>query len=287
MRPYNFAGLSKEFANPETARIVILPVAYDATVTFKSGAREGPRAIIAASQELEYYDEETDYEVYRLGIATLPELTPVTSSPRDMLNKVKSTALFWLSQGKFIVMLGGEHLLTLGMVEAHAAQDSEFSVLHLDAHADLRLEYEGTPYSNACVMRLVWEHVPVVSAGIRALSREEAEFIRERNLPVFSAMEVKKNLVNVIENILANLKDKVYLTIDLDCFDSGQMPAVGTPEPGGLDWYEVLAIVKAVAEKKRIIGFDVMELCPQAGLVAPDFLAARLVYKLLSYIFAP
>lgn len=287
MRPYNFLGLSEKYTNLETARIVILPVAYDATVTFKSGAREGPRAIISASRELEYYDEETDYEVYRLGIATLPELTPVTSSPRDMLNKVKTVALPWLSQGKFVVMLGGEHLLTLGMVEAHAVKNADFSVLHLDAHADLRLAYEGSSYSNACVMRLVWQHAPVVSVGVRALSKEEAEFIKKRNLPVFYAAEVKRNLVHIIEEILDNLKDKVYLTIDLDCFDPGQMPAVGTPEPGGLDWYEVLTIVKAVAQKKQIIGFDVMELCPQAGLVAPDFLAARLVYKILSYIFAP
>ena len=287
MRPYNFAGLSKEFTDFKTAKIIILPVAYDATVTFKSGAREGPRAIISASRELEYYDEETDYEVYRLGIATLPELLPVTSSPRDMVNKVKAVALSWLSQEKFIVMLGGEHLLTLGMIEAHAVRNKDFSVLHLDAHADLRLEYEGTSYSNACVMRLVWQYAPVVSAGIRALSKEEAKFIKEQNLSVFYAAEIKRNLPNVIKGILNNLRDRVYLTIDLDCFDPGQMPAVGTPEPGGLDWYEVLAIVKAVAEKKQIIGFDVMELCPQTGLIAPDFLAARLVYKLLSYIFAP
>ncbi|CAD7771501.1 N(1)-aminopropylagmatine ureohydrolase [Candidatus Methanoperedenaceae archaeon GB50] len=162
-----------------------------------------------------------------------------------------------------------------------------FSILHLDAHADLRAQYEGTAYSNACVMRRAYEYAPIVSVGIRSLSKEEAEFIQTEHIPVFYAYQVKYNLESVIEQILSYLKEKVYLTVDLDCFDCGQMPSVGTPEPGGLDWYEVLKIIKAVVDEKQIIGFDVMELCPQPGLIAPDFLAAKLVYKILSYIFAP
>ena len=287
MKLSNFGGLSGALANPETARIVVLPVSYDATVTFKKGTSKGPKAIIAASIELEYYDEETDYEVYRLGIATLPELSSSNASPQDMIDKVKETALTWLGRKKFMVMLGGEHLLSLGMIKAHAQETKNFSILHLDAHADLRAQYEGTAYSNACVMRRAYEYAPIVSVGIRSLSKEEAEFIQTEHIPVFYASQVKYNLESVIEQILSYLKEKVYLTVDLDCFDCGQMPSVGTPEPGGLDWYEVLKIIKAVVNEKQIIGFDVMELCPQLGLIAPDFLAAKLVYKILSYIFAP
>jgi len=287
MKLGNFGGLSGALADPETARIVVLPVSYDATVTFKKGTSRGPKAIIAASSELEYYDEETDYEVYRLGIATLPELSSSNASPQDMIDKVEVTALAWLGRGKFIVMLGGEHLLSLGMIKAHAQETKNFSILHLDAHADLRAQYEGTAYSNACVMRRAYKYAPIVSVGIRSLSKEEAEFIQTEDIPTFYAYQVKYNLESTIEQILSYLKEKVYLTIDLDCFDCGQMPSVGTPEPGGLDWYEVLKIIKAVVDEKQIIGFDVMELCPQPGLIAPDFLAAKLVYKILSYIFAP
>jgi len=286
MRPYNFGGLDYALADPARAKIVILPISYDATTTFKAGAREGPRAIISASRELEFYDEETGYEVYKLGIATLPELTPVNSSPRDMVEKVKETALFWISKGKFVVMLGGEHLMSLGIIKAHAQLCKNFSILHLDAHTDLRLQYENTSYSNACVMRLALKYAPVVSVGIRALSKEEAEFIDNRKIPIFYAKDIKKNFSKVLNNLLTYLNEKVYLTIDLDCFDPSQMPAVGTPEPGGLDWYEVTNIIKEIAQKKDIIGFDVVELCPQTGLVSADFLAAKLVYKTLSYIFA-
>jgi agmatinase len=287
MSSYNFGGLDGFLTDPETAKIIIFPVSYDGTVTFKQGTRDGAAAIISASRELEYYDEETDYEVYQLGIATLPLLSSSSSFPQSLLNKIKKVGLKWLNQGKFIVMLGGEHLLSLGMIKAHAEKIKEFSILHLDAHADLKKKYNNTSYSNACVMYLAHKYAPIVSVGLRSLCKEEAQFIQTKTLPVFYAREVKDNLEMVIKKILNHLKDRIYLTIDLDCFDCGQMPSVGTPEPGGLDWYEILAIIKTLTNKKEIIGFDVMELCPQPKLIAPDFLAAKLVYKTLSYIFAP
>lgn len=266
------------------ARAVIVPVPYDGTTTYRTGTREGPRAILQASRELEFFDEETRTEAYRQGIATLEELPVTVSSPRDMVGLVREIGSEIFRVGKIPVLLGGEHLLSLGMIEAAASRFPGLSVLHLDAHADLREEYQGSSYSNACVMRHVAGHAPLVQVGVRALSREEYEFIKNREIRCFFAYQLQQK-PELWDVVAGSLEGDLYLSIDLDVFDPSVMPAVGTPEPGGVGWYEVLRLLRRVSERCRIVGFDVMELLPIPQTVAPDFLAARLVYKLLTYIF--
>jgi agmatinase len=279
-----FLGLRSTEETWAGARAVIVPAPYDGTTTYRTGAREGPRAILHASRELEYFDEETGTEAYREGIVTLDELPVTVSSPKDMVRLVREVGEAIFHVGKMPVLLGGEHLLSLGMVEAAAERFPGVKILHLDAHADLREEYQGSSYSNACVMRHATRHAPVVQVGIRALSKEEFDFIRDREIPCFFAHRIQQD-PGLQDEIVGSLEGFVYLSIDLDVFDPSIMPAVGTPEPGGLGWYEVLALLRRVIGKCRIVGFDVMELLPIPQMVAPDFLAARLVYKLLSYIF--
>jgi agmatinase len=268
----------------EAARAVIVPVPYDGTTTYRAGTREGPRAILAASRELEFFDEETLTEAYRCGIATLGEVEVTVASPKAMVDRVRRVGDILLESGKIPVLLGGEHLLTLGMIEAVCSRFPDVTILHFDAHADLRDEYQGSPYSNACVMRLVANHAKLVQVGIRALTKEEYAFAQECDIPCFLAHLLHKK-PELWKEIPALLGSKVYVSIDLDVFDPSIMPAVGTPEPGGLGWYEVLRLLREVASRCEIVGFDVMELLPLPQMVAPDILAARLVYKLLSYIF--
>jgi len=267
-----------------SARAVIVPVPYDGTTTYRSGTREGPRAILLASRELELFDEETRTEAYRQGIATLDELAVTVSSPKDMVGLVREVGEELFEQHKMPVLLGGEHLLSLGMIEAAAAHYPGLTVLHLDAHAELREEYQGSSYSNACVMRHVVGTVPSVQVGIRALRKDEDEFIRSNHIPCYLAYRLQQEPA-LWDAVLKDLQGFVYLSIDLDVFDPSIMPAVGTPEPGGLGWYEVLRLCRRVTQQCTIIGFDVMELLPIPQSVAPDVLAARLLYKLLSYIF--
>jgi len=266
------------------ARAVVDPVPYDGTTTFRTGTREGPRAILHASRELEFFDEETGSEAYRHGIETLEELPVTVSSPKDMVGLVREVGEELFALEKLPVLLGGEHLLSLGMIEAAAARYPKLTVLHLDANADLRAEYQGSSYSNACVMRHVIAYAPLVQVGIRALSQEEYDFIQSRRIPCFFAYRLQQEPA-LWDAVLNELEGFVYLSVDLDVFDPSCMPAVGTPEPGGLGWYEVLKLCRRVVEKCTIVGFDVMELLPAPQSVAPDVLAARLVYKLLSYIF--
>ena len=268
----------------DEAKVVILPVPYDSTTEYKSGTREGPQAIIDASQYLELYDTELDREISQVGIHTLPEVQPMMSGPEPMLERVYQIASDLLDKGKLLAMLGGEHSLTLGMVRAFREKYPELSVLHLDAHADLRDQYQGTKYSHACVMRRVWELCPIVPVGIRSLSLEEHEFIKQHKLEPFYAEDCTPDSA---PKVLANLPPQVYITIDLDVFDPSIMSAVGTPEPGGLSWHQVLGLLRAVAKERQIVGFDVVELCPREGPTSCTFLAAKLVYKLIGYITSP
>jgi len=282
--PFTFLGLEEALSSFEKARIVIVPVPYDGTTTYRSGTREGPRAILLASRELERYDEESKTEVYKQGISTLEEIAVSVESPESMVNRVAEVGDWLFSAGKFPVLIGGEHLLSVGMIRAASVHFPHLTVLQLDAHADLRQTYQGSRYSNACVMRLVSELAQIVQVGIRSLSREEAEFIDEQSISCFYAHDLKQNS-DLWEQILEQLGDHVYVTIDLDVFDPSIMPAVGTPEPGGLNWEQVTGLLKEVAKRSNIVGFDVMELSPVPSMVFPDFLAARLIYKFLSYIF--
>lgn len=280
----SFLGMSLEGKALERPRAVIVPAPYDGTTTYRSGTREGPRAILNASRELEFFDEETCTEVFRCGIATLEELPVTVSSPKEMVNRVREIGELIFAAGKLPVLLGGEHLLSLGMIEAAAAKFPKLSVLHLDAHADLREEYQGSSYSNACVMRQVTKHASIVQVGIRSLSREEHEFVNREGIPCFYAHRLREK-DHSWQEVVEALRSPVYISIDLDVFDPSIMPAVGTPEPGGLGWYDVLDLLKKVIGQHQVVGVDVMELMPLPHFTAPDFLAARLVYKILSYIF--
>jgi agmatinase len=281
----SFLGLP-EYARPvEEARAVLVAVPYDGTTTFKAGTREGPRAILWASRELECYEEDTETEPYRHGIATLGELNVTAASPREMVERVRRVGAALFQAGKIPVMLGGEHLLSLGMIQAAAAAFHPLTVLHLDAHPDLRESYQETAYSNACVMHHVLGLVKLVQVGLRSMTREEHRLIRDRGIPAFFAEEVVRGGKAVVSRIVECLGPNVYVSIDLDVLDPSVMPAVGTPEPGGLGWYDLVDVMRAVTARCRVVGFDVMELCPIPGMVAPDFLAARLVHKVLAHIF--
>lgn len=280
----SFLGLPEYSQSVETARAVIVAAPYDGTTTFRSGTREGPRAILAASRELECYEEDTGTEPYRQGIATLGEIQVTAASPRDMVERVRAVGTALFAAEKTPVLLGGEHLMALGMIQAACEHFGPLTVLHLDAHPDLRESYQHTPFSNACVMRHVLDMATLVQVGLRSMTREEHDLVRHRAIPSFFAEEVVRD-ASVVSRILNALGPEVYVTIDLDVLDPSIMPAVGTPEPGGLGWYDLLSIIRAVTAHRRVVGFDVMELCPIPGMVAPDFLAARLIHKILAHIF--
>jgi len=278
----NFAGLSSPYTDLTTAKVVILPVPYDGTTEWHSGAREGPQAIITASQYLEMYDIELDKEIFRVGIHTLPEVEPVLSSPEQMVQRVYRITKELSQKDKFPVMLGGEHSLSLGVVHALTEKHRNLCVLQLDAHADLRDEYMGTKYNHACIMRRVLEHCPIAQVGIRSISWEEQQFLNQRNMRPFYFPPMSYNLAYQ-QQIIDALSDIVYISIDLDVFDPSIMSAVATPEPGGMQWHDVLSLLKLVSEHKHIIGFDIVELCPSQGSASCAFTAAKLAYKLIGY----
>ncbi|OIO34647.1 MAG: agmatinase [Candidatus Omnitrophica bacterium CG1_02_41_171] len=283
--PFNFLGLETKYSDYKKAKFIILPVAYDATTSYQPGTRFGPEAIISSSRFLELYDEELKTETYKLGIHTQEEMRPNLESPEKMAKEIEKIATKTLSDKKFLITLGGEHSITLGLVRSFKKFYPNFSLLSLDAHSDLRNSYEGTKFNHASVMRRIYEEkISLVLAGTRSLCKEEAEFIRENNLKVFPAREIfKKNKWQ--EEIISSLPDKkVYLSIDLDCFDPGIMPSVGTPEPGGFSWYYLTSLLSNLAQSHQIIGFDIVELSPNRANRAPDFLAAKLCYRLINLI---
>ncbi len=284
--PRSFAAVPVEHAGFRGARVVVLPVPYDSTTTARAGARDGPDAIIDASQDMELYDVGLGFEPYLAGIHTLPLVAPHTGDPERMLLRVEQIVAELLDDGKFVVLLGGEHTLSVGAVRAHADRFPNFSVLALDAHADLRPEYLGTPYNHACSLRRHLERAPVVQVGLRSASVEEAQYIREKTLPFFTP-ETYRALPNGPEEIVAHLNENVYVNIDIDAFDPSQVAGVGTPEPGGLFWHEVDALLRHVAAERRIVGFDVTELAPVYGLPSDAHLVAKLVYRLIGLALGP
>ncbi len=280
----NFAGLAPPHSDRESARVVVLPVAYDGTTEWCSGTRHGPRAIIDASEYLELYDIELERETSEVGIYTLPGLQPDMAGPEQMVQRVYQVTRGLLDEGKTVVMLGGEHSLTLGAVRAYRERYEALSVLQLDAHADLRDSYQGTKFGNATVMRRVLELCPVVPVGIRSLSREERRFMDGAGIAPFYASDVISGRASAGQ-ITAALSQQVYITIDLDVLDPSVMPAVGTPEPGGIGWYRLLDVLREVCRTRQVVGFDLMELCPPQGTASCAYLAAKLAYKLMGYIF--
>jgi agmatinase len=288
--PGAFLDLSPEFADRGKARVLILPIPYEATTTWVKGTARGPAAIIDASHHAETYDEIARDEPFRGGIHTLPPLDP-TGEPAEALEGIRRAVADLASEGKFILSLGGEHALTIGAVRGVADVVDDLTVVQVDAHADLRDEYEGSPLNHACVMRRLVDDFPIVQIGIRSLTVEGARLIEERGIPAFFAERIastcsaRRHEIHdwMSEAIEAIPTERVYLTFDIDAFDPSIMPAVGTPEPGGLLWYEVLTFLRTLFERRNVVAADIVELCPIDGMVAPDFLAARLAYAIAGH----
>ena len=277
----SFCGLPGDDTAYAQASTIILPVPFDKTSTWLKGADKGPAAIIEASKYLELYDIETDSEVYRKGIFTAKPIHAASSSV--LLRKTDTTVSRYLKDNKLVVTLGGDHSVSIGVVKSYAKHYKNLSVLHLDAHADSRDSYEGTPYNHACVVARAREFTKnIVSVGIRSMDSSERAHVDRKKM--FFAHDIHDS-DKWINNAVRLLTDSVYITIDLDVFDPGIMPSTGTPEPGGLGWHQVMKLLASVSMSKHIVGFDVVELCPSEHK-APDFLAAKLIYTLLSYIHA-
>ncbi len=289
--PRNFAALAPEYSDFVTARVVVLPVPYDSTTTARAGAREAPQAIIDASADMELYDVVLEREPYRVGICTLPEVAPHSGSPEAMIARVEAIAGELIDAGKFVVTLGGEHTVAAGAVRAYARRVPDLSVLAFDAHADMRDEYLDSRFNHACTLRRCLDAIregrhtdarqpTLVHVGLRSAAREEHEFLRAAGIPTFPAHRYRR-LPDGPRQVAEHLTQCVYITIDLDSFDPAQVPGVGTPEPGGLFWEDVVETIAEVARTRRIVGFDVTELAPDYGLRANAQLAAKLVYRVI------
>jgi agmatinase len=276
-----FGGKDCNWTDYESAKIVVLPIPYDYTATWQRGADQGPEAIIEASAHVELYDIETDIEVHLHGIHTF-EFPHLPRSPERLTQIIRERFSSFANDGKFPVMLGGNHSVTPGAVQGLKDCFADLTVLQLDAHADLRESYHGSMFNHACVMARIEETCRTVQVGIRSMSREE--FNRLDTARVFLARDVFLRS-DWVEKVVELLSANVYVTIDLDVFDPSIMPSTGTPEPGGLGWYQVIELLKEVAENRHVVGFDVVELLPNKHNKAPDFVAAKLVFKFLSYIF--
>jgi len=279
--PYNFGGLEDKFLNYENSKIVVLPVPFDKTSSWIKGSDRGPRAIIEASMNMELYDLETNTEVYKNGIFTSEEILSISSE--EMIECVYDRVTELIKDGKFVVTLGGEHTVSLPAIKANHNIYDNISILNLDAHSDMRDSYLDNKYSHACVMARVKEITDnIISIGIRSLDSSELDKINKND--TFFAKDICGS-ENWMGEAISKLNQNVYISIDLDVFDPSIMPSTGTPEPGGLDWYTVITFLNEVCKNKNLIGFDVVELCPTEN-IAPDFLAAKLIYKLLSYKFS-
>ena len=282
-----FGDIAEECAGLRKSRIAIIQAPYGGTLTYIKGADAGPQAIIDASMNLELFDDELQAETYKMGIYTNPPLKlDPTMSPEKVINKVKDAVSEAMEANKFPVLLGGEHSVTVGAVKAAKKVANNISVLHLDAHYDLRDEYMDSKYNHACVARRLQEICPIVEVGVRGLSKEEKDFLdtSPANVNIMSVYDILETH-DWKKQVAKTLSDNVYITMDLDVLDPSIMPSVGTPEPGGLGWYEFLDLLKTVTRDKKVIGFDVVELSPKGGFAAPDFLAAKIIYRLLGYIF--
>lgn len=282
--PDNFLGLPDGDCDYRRSKYAVLSVPYDGTVSFQVGTRRGPRAIITASQQVELFDEEYEREFYEAGVATLPPLAPNMAGPKQMCDDIHAAAKKVVADRKFLISLGGEHSITPPLVKAVMAKYKKLSVLQVDAHADLRDSYEDTPHSHACAMRRVCEMgVPVVGVGIRNYSVDEHRFMKKRKISVISSRQTRED-PDWIERAIDGLSENVYVTIDIDGFDPAYAPGTGTPEPGGMDWFQVNDLLKAVAMNRKIVAADVVEVLPLPGSAQTEFLAAKLIYKLIAHL---
>ena len=271
----------------ESARFVVIPVPYDGTTSFRTGSRYGPAAIIDASRHLEDFDVELGCDPSASGIYTLPEVTPDASGPAQVVEQVRRVVADALEGAKTPVLIGGEHSLALGAVKACAEYYDDLSVLYLDAHADLRDSYMGTELGHATVARRIAETCPIVEVGVRSISEEEFGFSQRDPRVEVHFWPTDGSEQELHDSVCGQLSRNVYLSIDLDVMDPSIMPAVGTPEPGGMTWWDTVRLIRRVSRESRIVGFDVLELSPEEGPVACSSTAARLAYKIMGYILTP
>lgn len=282
----NFGHLDAADAEFARARVVVVPVPFDGTTCYRPGTREGPQAIVDASRNLELYDAELRRSPYTVGIHTLRAVEIVNGDATAMVDRVDQVTERLLDAGKWVLTLGGDHLVAIGAIRAHVRRYPGLSVLQFDAHADLRDEYEGAHYSAATVMRRTLDICPsIVQVGIRSLSEPEARLVEERAIPQLLAADIHAQQTHGqrewVERTLAALHDEVYVTFDIDCFDPSLVPGTGTPEPGGLGWYDAMELLTEVAARRRIVGADVVELSPLLEGHTSPVIAAKLAYKLI------
>lgn len=277
----NFAGIDDRFCKEDFAKVFLQSVPYDGTSTWGKGADKGFEKFLDALDNMELYDIETQTEVYQNGVHILPPLINF-NTPETMFNEVYNTTKALLEKGKFLTFFGGEHSISIGIIKAFYEKFRNLSVLHIDAHADLRPTYLGSAYNHACALHDASKNCKLVQVGIRSMDIEEVEYMRKDQ--VYFAEKIHGKIQWMIDSI-NQLSNEVYITFDLDAFDPSIMPSTGTPEPGGLLWNDIIKYLKMVFESKNVVGFDIVELAPIDGLTHPDFLAAKLYYKMLSYKF--
>ena len=283
--PLTFGGAVPDPRSFNDSRIVVLPIPVDRTTSYVGGTRMGPHEILQASSHMELWDEEMEADVHGVGIFTLPEMELPFGEMQPLIDEIERVAYEVIGRDKFLLSLGGEHSITPPLVSAAARRYPKLSVLQIDAHADMRDSYMGTMHNHACAMRRSLEHASVTQVAIRSLSTEEAEILPKLGSNVFYDHSMRRD-TKWIDRVVETLADHVYVTIDVDGMDPAIMPATGTPEPGGLSWPEITALLRATAERRDIVAADVVELSPIPGMVAPNFLCAKLIYKLLTYKFA-
>ena len=281
MKTKTYAGIPEDLAKLEQAKIVLIPVPYDGTSTWQKGADKGPEAFLNASENMELYDIETDTEVYKQGVY-LAEAVTENSSPEAMVDAVHQVTKKYIKKNKFVTIFGGEHSISIGTVRAFNEMFPDLTVLQLDAHADLRESYEGSKCNHACALYEASQTTNLIQVGIRSMDIIEKTVMDEEKTYFAHDMAVDDNWM---DSAIDQMTENVFITIDLDAFDPSILPSTGTPEPGGLLWYETLEFLKQVFEEKNVVGFDIVELCPNPKEKSSDFLAAKLYYKMLSYKF--
>ncbi|MBI4971107.1 MAG: agmatinase [Candidatus Omnitrophica bacterium] len=286
--PMNFLGLPPELSNYKNARVVVQPLPYEGTVSYTSGTSDGPFAIIHASRFIEDFDDEQKRSFSQLGVHTLPFLNPPKkqSPPEPYIRRVFEQTRKLVRDGKFVISLGGEHSISAGIIWAFAEKYPKLSVLHIDAHGDLRDEYEGNAFSHACGLRRVADRVKTVHVGMREVSRDQWEFVKKKKIKMLFAYEMHRMpRKQWIREVVGALGRDVYITCDTDGFDPTVIPSTGTPEPGGLSYVDVLDLFREIGRRKNIVGFDIMELAPRPEFHFPDYTCARLAYKMITFKF--
>lgn len=276
-----FGGIPEKYAQIETSEVILVQIPYEGTCTYGKGTSHGPKAILDAAENMELYDIETDSEVYKRGIYVSNPIKPL-ASPELMTVAIEKKITNFLCLNSFVTILGGEHSISIGCIKAFQKKFENLTVLQLDAHSDLRANYNGTAYNHACAMHEASKTSNLLQVGIRSMDNSELKYVQQQKL--YTSYDILK-FEYWKEDVINQLTENVYITIDVDVFDPSIMPSTGTPEPGGLFWYEVLDLLKGVFLSSNVVGFDIVELAPKEDLKAPDFMIAKLYYKLLSYKF--